>query len=84
VLPEHWSTGAGWALMNRALEAFAGLRLAPVLLWVFTDNPRARRFYERAGFAPDGTTHTFEIAGAEIPELRYRHPGLPAQLAPRP
>lgn len=27
----------------------------PALLWVFEDNPRARRFYEKLGFTSDGT-----------------------------
>jgi hypothetical protein len=33
---------------------------------------RARRFYERAGFAPDGTEKTDTTAGATLTEVRYR------------
>jgi len=37
---------------------------------VLQDNQRARRFYERAGFAPDGATNVLtSLAG--VPELRY-------------
>ena len=47
--PEHWSTGAGRALMTRA-EARLVTEYAEATLWVLEDNPRARRFYERAGW----------------------------------
>ena len=42
-----------------------------ITLWVLRDNRRARRFYERAGFAPDGATHVLTRLG-DVPELRYR------------
>ena len=35
-------------------------------------NRRARRFYEIAGWRMDGARKTFDIAGREIPEVRYR------------
>jgi ribosomal protein S18 acetylase RimI-like enzyme len=44
---QHGS-GSGQAL----LDAAVGDRSAS--LWVAEENPRARRFYERNGFAPDG------------------------------
>lgn len=49
--------------------------LAPVLLWVSAATERARRFYATAGFAPDGVTPDYEIAGATLPEVRYRFDG---------
>jgi len=42
-----------------------------VVLWVLRDNSRARRFYERAGFAPDGVTDVLERLGG-VTEVRYR------------
>ncbi|MFJ7270521.1 hypothetical protein ACIQV3_28450 [Streptomyces sp. NPDC099050] len=51
------------------------LRRAPypaVRLWVVEGNDRARRFYERAGFGPDGGTLTEYADGSPVPELRYR------------
>ncbi|MFB4195814.1 hypothetical protein [Streptomyces carpaticus] len=33
-------------------------------------NLRARRFYERAGFVPDGAVRSEEIDGADVPEVR--------------
>lgn len=77
VLPEHWGTGVGRALMAYSLERLAADGLAPVLLWVLEDNARARRFYEAAGFAADGARHTYSVGGADLPELRYRHPREP-------
>jgi GNAT superfamily N-acetyltransferase len=32
----------------------AAIGTAPAFLWVFEENPRARRFYAKHGFAPDG------------------------------
>lgn len=40
--------GAGQALLDAALGA------RPAALWVLEDNPRARAFYLRNGFRPDG------------------------------
>ena len=42
------------------------------LLWVLEDNPRARRFYERAGWAPDGVRKAEERFGVRAAEVRYR------------
>jgi ribosomal protein S18 acetylase RimI-like enzyme len=73
VHPEHWGRGVGRAMMRYAVRQLAMDGFAPVLLWVLEDNDRARRFYEREGFQPDGGRHMFEVGGVELPELRYRH-----------
>jgi ribosomal protein S18 acetylase RimI-like enzyme len=73
--PDAVGTGVGRALMTYGLEELDRAGLRPVLLWVFTDNARARRFYERAGFRLDGATHDYEIGGATLPEVRYRWDG---------
>ena len=75
VLPDRWGQGIGRALMAYALGDLRRQGLAPVLLWVLAANDRARRFYQRAGFRPDGATHDFEIGGGTLPEVRYRHDG---------
>ncbi len=70
--PEAWSQGLGRALMDQAV---AGLRVAgfrAAILWVLADNARGRRFYERAGWQPDGATMDWETTGARLPEVRYR------------
>ena len=71
VRPAWWSTGTGRALMERVLARTAAAGYESVVLWVLRDNLRARRFYERAGFAPDGATNVLERLG-EVPEVRYR------------
>lgn len=68
-------TGMGDALMNAAVEWLAE-RWDEATLWVATENPRARRFYERHGWVEDGERVDDSIAGASIPETRYRLSGL--------
>jgi GNAT superfamily N-acetyltransferase len=41
-------------------------------LWVIEANPRARRFYEREGWHPDGVERREEIGEVEVTEVRYR------------
>jgi hypothetical protein len=43
-----------------------------VTLWVVEANDRARRFYGRQGFRPDGSTKTARMNGAEAIEVRCR------------
>jgi GNAT superfamily N-acetyltransferase len=60
VLPDGWGRGAGGRLLELA---------GPVsLLWVLEGNQRARRFYERRGWSPDGGVR--DAFG--VRELRYR------------
>jgi ribosomal protein S18 acetylase RimI-like enzyme len=70
VSPARWSTGAGRALTDAVLD---GLRVAGyrrVVLWTLIENARARRFYDKAGFAPDGATNILPALG-HVEELRY-------------
>ena len=71
VRPAWWSTGTGRALMDRVLARSARAGYSSITLWVLRDNRRARRFYERAGFAPDGATNVLTRLG-DVLELRYR------------
>ncbi|MDQ6926250.1 MAG: nucleotidyltransferase domain-containing protein [Candidatus Eremiobacteraeota bacterium] len=41
---------------RRAISGLRGAGSAEATLWVLDTNVRARRFYESAGWAPDGTT----------------------------
>ncbi len=74
-LPEAWGLGVGRALMAHGLEELRRQGLHPVLLWVLESNERARRFYAKAGFAPDGPVVGFEVGGVTLPEVRYRYDG---------
>ena len=71
VEPEAWSTGAGRALMTAAEQRLAA-EYDAALLWVLEDNPRARGFYERGGWVPDGVRKAEERLGVRAPEVRYR------------
>lgn len=65
-LPESWGTGIGHALLTEALKQIGN---QPVFLWVFKENKRARRFYEKHGFRWNGTDRISEFDGAL--EVRY-------------
>jgi ribosomal protein S18 acetylase RimI-like enzyme len=69
--PDAWSTGAGRGLMAAA-EAALARDYDAALLWVLENNPRARGFYERAGWAPDGVRKAEERFGVRASEVRYR------------
>ncbi|MGW0321645.1 GNAT family N-acetyltransferase [Streptomyces flavidovirens] len=71
VLPEHHSTGVGRALTAEVLARAAADGYRRMLLWVLTENAPARRFYTKAGFAPDGTEAPFDVDGVAVPETRY-------------
>jgi GNAT superfamily N-acetyltransferase len=72
VTPERWGSGAGRALMAAALDALRGAGFSEAVLWVLEDNPRARRFYERAGWVTDGAVKEDEFLGTRVGEVRYR------------
>jgi GNAT superfamily N-acetyltransferase len=71
VHPAWWSTGTGRALMEQVLSKVRAAGYASITLWVLQANARARRFYRRAGFAPDGARHVLDDLGGVI-EIRYR------------
>jgi ribosomal protein S18 acetylase RimI-like enzyme len=65
VLPEHHGAGIGTLLLDAALPAQRSAEL-----WVAEDNPRARRFYEKHGFAADGARFTDALDMVEIRMVR--------------
>lgn len=69
--PDAWSTGTGRALIEHA-EAQLAAEYTVATLWVLEDNPRARQFYERAGWAVDGARKAESRWGVRAPEVRYR------------
>jgi ribosomal protein S18 acetylase RimI-like enzyme len=64
VLASHHGSG----IAQQLLDATLGDR--PAILWVAEDNPRARAFYTRNGFQPDGVTKVGSLAGADVPAAR--------------
>jgi GNAT superfamily N-acetyltransferase len=61
VRPEAWGTGVAAELHDRAVEALRANGVERARLWVLEHNGRARRFYERRGWAPDGTSRVVEF-----------------------
>lgn len=53
-LPENWRRGCGSRMMERVLADVKAAGYTKILLWVFTDNVRAIRFYEAQGFTFGG------------------------------
>lgn len=60
VISAHHGSGAGQALLDAVLPD-----ASPAQLWVAEHNPRARRFYARNGFTPDGARFTDENLALE-------------------
>jgi GNAT superfamily N-acetyltransferase len=71
VHPAWWSTGTGRALMDQVLAKVRATEYGCITLWVLEANARARRFYQRAGFIPDGARHVLDDLGG-VTEIRYR------------
>jgi ribosomal protein S18 acetylase RimI-like enzyme len=69
--PDQWGSGAGRALIVEVERRLARDHSVAVL-WVIPSNDRARRFYERAGWAVDGGERTADVLGVTVPEVRYR------------
>lgn len=72
VQPDAWGLGIGRALMVRTLQLLRAESFSEAILWVLEDNPRSRRFYERAGWRADGGTKVEEWLGVVVSEVRYR------------
>ncbi|MFC8343717.1 GNAT family N-acetyltransferase [Streptomyces sp. NPDC057280] len=63
--------GIGHALLQESVRRCTAAGHPRLLLWVLKGNARARGFYERAGFHPDGAEEPFEVDGVSVPEVRY-------------
>ena len=70
--PEARGTGLGRPLLEAAVAGLERAGFETVVLWVLTANAGARRFYERAGFRPDGAARSLDFDGVPIEEVRYR------------
>jgi ribosomal protein S18 acetylase RimI-like enzyme len=70
--PAAWGRGLGTALLGAATDELRRAGNVEAVLWVLAGNNRARRFYEREGWLPDGTEMTDDARGFPVTELRYR------------
>ncbi len=71
LLEEYWGKGFGMKMMSFALRTMQQNNYSSVFLWVFKDNKRAIRFYEKLGFIKDGT-EKISIFSNQAVEIRYR------------
>jgi len=69
--PERWGQGCGRMLIEAAAERLRDASFATATLWVLRTNTRARRFYEAAGWRPDGKEMTDSSRGFPLIETRY-------------
>ncbi|MBP2402501.1 GNAT family N-acetyltransferase [Streptomyces syringium] len=74
VRPDVIGTGVGRLLLQEVHRHAAARRFDSMLLWVLRDNPRARRFYETAGYTADGAVQSDPYGEVELTEVRYRRP----------
>jgi len=70
LLCEFWNKGYGRQMMNCAIDALRNMGHREIIVWVLEENHRAKRFYEKCGFLPDGTKKEIEI-GKSLIEIRY-------------
>jgi L-amino acid N-acyltransferase YncA len=70
--PEAWGRGLGPKLLERAAADLLARGFSPLVLWVIEANTRGRRFYERAGWRPDGARQPIDFDGTPVDEIRYR------------
>lgn len=69
--PAVLGTGVGRELFEAATIALRDAGFARATLWVLEANALARRFYEKAGWAWDGTVSTHLFDCANEPVVRY-------------
>jgi GNAT superfamily N-acetyltransferase len=70
--PGSLGQGYGRTLFEHAVSDLHARAFDPIVVWVFEANATARRFYETAGFRPDGVRFTIDFDGVPIDEIRYR------------
>ena len=78
---DEWGKGYGTDAVNAIVDfGFGELRLERIWLNVWTENDRARRAYEKAGFVHEGTLRHDRYEGGRFTE-RPRHVDPPRRVA---
>ncbi len=76
--PEVWGTGVGRAVHDAGLDLLADEGYGTAVLWMLSTNARARRFYERQGWARDGRIRVQQFGGTVVIDYRFAR-RLPAR-----
>ena len=73
VHPDAWGSGAAAELIGYAEDRLRRDGFPEAVLLVLDDNPRARAFYEKMGWAPTGRSTVFDrYCDVPVPEVEYR------------
>jgi GNAT superfamily N-acetyltransferase len=72
VHPDAWGSGVATALMDVCIGTLRGSGYPAAILWVLRDNPRARAFYDKAGWRLSGE------------EAMWPGPQMPGVTTPQP
>ncbi|MEU9304731.1 GNAT family N-acetyltransferase [Streptomyces sp. NPDC048269] len=72
VRPDLIGQGVGRTLLSEVHSRMEEQRFQTLVLWVLGDNQQARRFYERAGYQPDGGSQDDVYGDTTLTELRYQ------------
>ncbi len=70
LIEEFRGKGYGEEMLNFAINELKRAEQKEIFLWVFEENNRARRFYEKHSFSFDGTKREVKY-GKPLVELRY-------------
>jgi ribosomal protein S18 acetylase RimI-like enzyme len=70
--PDRYGRGIGKRLCDHVLADLRERGFRTATLWVLETNERARRFYEREGWAPDGLATRERVDCEMRPTMRYR------------
>lgn len=71
VLPEEFRKGYGGTLLSYVSKVLKENGYSNIYLWVLEENQRARNFYEKMGFQPNGDRIIQSIGGKDCMEIRY-------------
>jgi GNAT superfamily N-acetyltransferase len=69
--PTAFGSGGAELLMSAVEVALRGAHFTSASLWVLGTNARARRFYERRGWRPDGATKLHDWGAFVATDVRY-------------
>jgi len=70
LLREFWDKGYGGKMMDFAKNTLMHMGFDEIIIWVFEENIRARRFYEKHGFVLDGAKKEM-VRGKPLVAVRY-------------
>lgn len=68
--PDFWGTPATHKALEFCIGRLRERGFTKINIWMLEDNLRARKFYEKHGFAFDGRKKTIDL-GKQLVEIRY-------------